>query len=278
MAVQVGPCDPWPVNLCCDLPDDLDPAIVTRWQAVASQTLWRMSGMRWGPCPVTVRPCRRSCLDDFPRSFQSGGSTGGWVPYIGTDGAWRNASVCGCSSSSCSCGELCEVKLAGPVYDVVSVDVDGTVLLPEAYRVDSPGLLVRTDGECWPTCQDMALPEGEPNTFTVTYRWGLPLDEAAIAAVSDLTCELVKSCLPAGTCGPCRLPGNVTKLARQGTTTATRQGVTVTDYDPSLLFTQGRTGLLLVDLWLTTVNPYRLTSPSRAYSPDYKQPRVTTWP
>jgi hypothetical protein len=88
----------------------------------------------------------------------------------------------------------------------------------------------------------------------------------------------VKSCLPAGSCGPCRLPGNVTKLARQGSSTTTRQGVSVTDYDPSLLFAEGRTGLLLVDLWLTSVNPYRLTSPSRVYSPDYKQPRVTTWP
>lgn len=277
MPLQIGPCDPWPVALCCDLPDDLDPAILDRWQRVASQTLWRLSGMRWGPCPVTVRPCRRSCLDEFTSSFQAGVGLGPWVPYIGVDGAWRNASPCGCSSS-CSCGELCEVRLPGPVYDVVSVNVDGVDLVPEAYRVDAAGLLVRTDGECWPTCQDMAQPEGAPGTWTVTYRWGLPLDEAAIAAVSDLTCELVKSCLPPGTCGPCRLPGNVTKLARQGSNIVTRQGVSITDFDPSVVFAEGRTGLLLTDMWLATVNPDRLTSPSRVYSPDYTPPRVTTWP
>ncbi|MEC3994985.1 hypothetical protein VSR01_16190 [Actinacidiphila sp. DG2A-62] len=277
MPLQIGPCDPWPVELCCDLPDDLDPAVLGRWQRIASITLWRLSGMRWGPCPVTVRPCRRACLDAAPISFQAGAGAGPWVPYIGVDGMWRNASPCACRSS-CSCGELCEVKLPGPVYDVLSVAVDGEDLVPEAYRVDAPGLLVRTDGECWPTCQDMAASEGAPGTFTVTYRWGLPLDAAAIAAVSDLTCELVKTCLPAGSCGPCRLPGNVTKLARQGSTVTTRQGVTVSDFDPTVVFASGRTGVPLVDLWLTTVNPHGLASPSRVYSPDYKRPRVTTWP
>lgn len=129
-----------------------------------------------------------------------------------------------------------------------------------------------------PTCSDdFTSPTGQ-GTFTVAYRWGLPLGKAAIAAVSELTCELVKACLPVGTCGPCRLPGNVTKPARHGSTTTTRQSVTVSDFDPTVVFDQGRTGLPLVDLWLTTVNPSRLASPSRVYSPDYKRPRATTWP
>ncbi|MFH8577115.1 hypothetical protein [Streptomyces zaomyceticus] len=273
MPLQVGPCDPWEVELCCTLPEDLDEAVIDRWTRVASQTLWRLSGMRWGPCPVTVRPCRRACLDSAPISFQAGAGTGPWVPYIGTDGAWRNASVCGCGSSSdCSCGELCEVKLPGPVYDVVSVNVDGVDLVPEAYRVDAPGLLVRTDGECWPECQDLAAPEGAPGTWTVTYRWGLPLDEAAIAAVSELTCQLILACLPPGTkgCGECRLPGNVTRVVRRG--------VEIEMADPTVIFAEGRTGLPLVDLWLKTINPHGLASPSRVYSPDYRRPRVTTWP
>ncbi|MGD9485752.1 ParB/Srx family N-terminal domain-containing protein [Streptomyces sp. TRM70308] len=129
-----------------------------------------------------------------------------------------------------------------------------------------------TDGECWPTCQDMAEPEGAPGTWTVTYRWGLPLDEAAIAAVSELTCQLILACLPPGTkgCGECRLPGNVTRVVRRG--------VEIEMADPTLIFGEGRTGLPLVDLWLSTVNPHRLASPSRVFSPDLKRPRVTTWP
>ncbi|MFI7467418.1 hypothetical protein [Nonomuraea sp. NPDC049646] len=269
MPLQIGPCEPWPVDLCCKLPDDLDPAVIDRWQRVASQILWRMSGMRWGPCPVTVRPCRRACLESFPLTVWWG-TAGPWVPYIGADGLWRNASVCGCSSG-CSCGELCEVYLPGPVYDVTEVTVDGQELVPEAYRVDAAGRLVRTDGECWPRCQDMAAPCGEPGTLYVTYRWGLPLDESAIAAVSELTCELIKACPEvAGACGTCRLPGNVTKLVRQG--------VQVEMADPTTVFAEGRTNLPLVDLWLHAVNPYRLNSPSRVLSPDFRRPRTTTWP
>lgn len=266
MPLQTGPCDPWPIDPCCELPED--EATVARWQAVASQILWMLSGRRWGPCPVTVRPCRRACLSDTgPVSFQTGAGTGGWIPYIGVDGAWRNASVCGCTSD-CSCGELCEVKLPGPVYDVLGVNVDGEDLVPEAYRVDAPGLLVRTDGECWPTCQDMAEPEGAPGTFTVTYRWGLPLDAAAIAAVSELTCHLIKGC-GGGKCG-CKATRTVTRVSRQG--------IDLEMPDPTAIYRDGRTGLPLVDLWLAAVNPYRMASPGRVYSSDYKRPRVTTWP
>ncbi|WP_329368705.1 hypothetical protein OG896_24490 [Streptomyces sp. NBC_00669] len=274
-------CDPWPLDLgCCDLPEDLDPAVLKRWQRIASETLWRLSGRRWGPsCPVTVRPCGRSCIGSLlPLGSAGGMQSGGWVPYIGADGQWRNASVgCGCRTS-CSCSELCEARLDGPVYDIVEVLVDGEALVPEAYRVDVPNLLVRTDGECWPACQDMAAPCGAEGTVCVTYRTGLRLDASATAAVSELTCELVKACLPAGSCGPCRLPGNVTRLARQGVSTTTRQGVTVDSFDPTMVFAAGRTGLPTVDLWLTTVNPDGLPSASRVVSPDYRRPRMMQWP
>ncbi|BBA98365.1 hypothetical protein RVR_4518 [Actinacidiphila reveromycinica] len=268
MPLSTGPCEAWPTNLCCEIADGMAEEDVERWTLVASQILWGLSGRRLGPCPVAVRPCRRACLDAAPVSFQAGYSGGPWIPYIDTGGVWRNASVCGCKSD-CSCGELCEVRLEGPVYDIVSVDVDGEVLVQEAYRVDSAGLLVRTDGECWPTCQDMAAPPGEPGTFTVEYRIGLPLDEAAVAAVSELTCHLLKGCAPSGSCG-CKANRNLTRMVRQG--------VEMELPDPSLIYAEGRTGLPLVDLWLSVVNPYRLDSPSRVYSPDYKRPRMTTWP
>ncbi|GAA3786672.1 hypothetical protein GCM10022226_00990 [Sphaerisporangium flaviroseum] len=72
-----------------------------------------------------------------------------------------------------------------------------------------PGLLTRVDGGCWPDCSDMTAPCGEAGAFCVTYRTGLVLDEDAIAAVSELTCQLVLACLPPGTkgCDTCRLPG-----------------------------------------------------------------------
>lgn len=267
MPLQTGPCAAWPVDLlCCDLPEDTSQETIDRWALVATHVLWALSGRRIGPCPVTVRPCRRACLDAWPGPVQWSGSP--WVPYLGRDGQWRNASVCGCVSD-CSCGELCEVKLAVPVASVTEVTVDGEVLPPEAYRVDNDGLLVRTDGGCWPDCQDMAAPAGTDGTFAVTYQWGLPVDAAAVAAVSDLTCHLIKGCSGSGACG-CKANRNMTRLSRQG--------VDFEFADPTAIYAEGRTGLMLVDLWLTTVNPHRLTSPSRVYSPDYKPARVTTWP
>lgn len=264
-----APCDPWPIDpACCDLPDDVDPAVVERWQQVATNILWALSGRRWGPsCPITVRPCRRKCMDAYPLTVRWG-TVGPWIPYLGSDGQWRNASVCGCRSD-CSCGELCEVRLEGPVHDIIDVTVDGEPLVPEAYRVDSANLLVRTDGECWPQCQDMAAPCDAPGTFCVTYRVGLPLDEAAIAAVSELTCHYVKGC-GGNSCGCGVNRRNVTRLQRQG--------VELEMADPTLLYSEMRTGLPLVDAWLVAVNPHRQTSPSRVYSPDFKRPRRTTWP
>ncbi|WP_030236759.1 hypothetical protein [Streptomyces sp. NRRL S-350] len=266
--LQPDVCSPWPVKLCCDT-EGVEQADIDRWTAVASQILFRLSGRRWGPsCPYTVRPCRRSCLDDYPLTVGwSRGIVGTpWIPYIGTDGAWRNASVCGCSTD-CSCGELCELYLPGPVYDIVSVQ-DGTVALePEAYRVDNGSLLVRTDGACWDGCYDLAAPCGTEGTLCVTYRVGLPLDESAIAAVSELTCHLLKGCGGKGSCG-CRANQNVTRMVRQG--------VEIEKADPTLIYSEGRTGLAVVDMWLAAVNPYRLTSPSRVYSPDFKRPRLTT--
>ncbi|MGW4731840.1 hypothetical protein ACWEQC_22200 [Streptomyces shenzhenensis] len=271
MTLQVGPCEPWPVDLCCDV-DDHDPADVERWTRVASTILWHLSGMRYGPCPVTVRPCSRSCLETTgPISFQAvtGASTGGWVPYIGADGVWRNASLCGCKSS-CSCGELSELYLPGPVYDVVEVNDGGTILTPGLeYRVDAPGRLVRLGGQHWPTCQEMAEPPGAPGTLTVTYRWGLPLDDAATAAVSELVCHLLKGCGGGGSCG-CKANRNVTRVLRQG--------VEMDRQDVTLLYAEGLTGLPLVDMWVMAVNPYKLRSPSRVFSPDFQRPRVTTWP
>lgn len=262
-------CDPWPVALCCPV-EGVAEADIARWQMVASQILFRLSGRRWGPsCPLTVRPCGKSCFESFiDRGITGYPSTGGWVPYIGIDGQWRNASVCGCSSG-CSCTELCELRLDGPVYDIVSVQAGEVTLPPEAYRVDAGNVLVRTDGECWEACQDMAAPIGTEGTAAVTYRVGLALDESAIAAVSELTCHLLKGCNPGGGCG-CRANANVTRL--------TRQGVQQDMADPTLIYAEGRTGLPLTDLWLSTVNPYRLSQPARVYSPDYRRPRQTVWP
>lgn len=269
MTIATGPCESWAFTAdCCTLPEGTTQAVIDKWRAVATKILWQLSGMRWGPsCPITVRPCRRSCVDELPLLY--GRYLGApWIPYIGTDGAWRNASLCGCTGS-CSCGELCEIYLPGPVFDIVSVR-DGTVTLPAtAYRVDNGNSLVRLDGACWQRCYDLAAPPGTEGTLTVTYRTGLPLDAAALAAFSALVCHYIGQC--ATGCG-CAL------AASRSVSRVSRQGVDMEFADAAVLLDGGRTGIPLTDAWLAAVNPYRLTGPSTVRSPDVRAPRVTTWP
>jgi hypothetical protein len=264
-------CDPWgPLDRTCwNIPEDYPEEQVTHWARVASALLRRLSGGVFGPsCPVTVRPCRARCGDGWQWSLFAPGAYLGapWIPYIGVDGLWRNASPCGCKAD-CSCSELCEILLPGPVFDIVSVQ-DGAVLLPAiAYRVDNASRLVRTDGNCWLDCQDMAAAPGSVNTLTVTYRLGLPLDDLALAAVSALTEHYIRGCSGCG-CGISN-SRNVTRVQRQG--------VTMEYPDPADL-AGGRTGLELVDAFLAAVNPLGLNAPLRVMSPDFRPPRSTTWP
>lgn len=266
-----GPCAPWPLATYCTsmIPQGVDANLLAEQQLVATQTLWALSGRRWGPCPVTVRPCRKVDAESLlmARSFQgfgSGSFGSGWIPYI-FDGVWRNAAICGCSGS-CSCTELCEVLLPGPVHDIVEVKIDGAVIDPNDYRLDSPGnKLVRQGTDCWPRCQSLNLPADQVGTFSVEYNIGLPLNEAAKAAVTELTAELVKGCMGAD----CKLPRRVTQISRAG--------VVAQFIDPMHFLKDGRTGLYLVDLWLQSVNPKSMDSPSRVMSPDHRPPRMTTW-
>lgn len=264
-----SPCEPWPLDLsCCSgLPDDVDPALVEKWARVATKILFALSGRRWGPsCPIPVRPCARSCLERAGLIARWGTVGSRWVPYIGPGGRWFNASVCACDTD-CSCTDLCEVWLEGPVYDVVDVWLDGETLPESAYRLDYTDrgtMLVRTDGGCWPECSDMQAACDQLGSFCVEYRTGLELDEDAIAAVSELACEFVKACVPG--CD-CRLPGKLKRVIRQG--------VVVEMADPTTIFAEGRTGLPLADLWLSAVNPNRLPQPPRVLSTNLRRPRVT---
>lgn len=255
-----APCEPWPIDTSCwDLPEGGDhSALIEKWQAVASALLWRLSGRRWGTCVITVRPCRADCGD----------SVGGGVqPYV-YRGRWYNSRGCGCTSDACSCGAICEVRLPGPVSGIESVQVDGAVLEPEAYRVDNGDRLVRQDGGCWPDCQDMAAPDGEVGTFSVTYLRGIDLDESAIQAVSAYTYEFVKACKPE--CGDCELPKRVTQVVRQN--------VAAQFIDPQTYLQNGLTGLEYIDQWIRSVNPNALPQAPRVLSPDYQpEPRRTTW-
>lgn len=274
MATPVAVCDPWPVDFtnCHAVPDTLTPEQQDRYVLAASQYLWMMTGRRIGPsCPVVVRPCRKKCADGFLDRFLYHGqryrSTAGWVPYM-FNGQMRNATLCGCVQD-CHCGpEMCQVRLRGPVYDITAVDVGGTVLDPGTYHVYDGEWLTRinpsplpddTAANCFPSCQDLTAAPGSPDTFTVTYRTGLEVPALGVLAVSSLAAHMMADC---GGCGDC---GEGT---RQNLSRLSRQGVELEFADAQQVFTDGRTGIEIVDQFIRAVNPYGLADAPRVLSPD----------
>jgi hypothetical protein len=206
----------------------------------AETILWAATGRHYGACEVVARPCGndRRC-----------GSCGAWSwfdgwmrPYI-LDGQWRNC-LCDCA---CDCRPSCEVKLPGPVANVSQVMIDGVILAPSAWRVDDFQWLVRTDGECWPRCQDYNVDVPAVGTFQVTYTRGDAVPPALLTAKGTLACEFAKACKADKSC---RLPGRLQTL--------TRQGVTASFVDVDTLLKRGLTGLPEVDAVIVALNPYAL--------------------
>lgn len=276
MPLASGLCslDGWTLDRSCmDIPDTTPEEVIDRWHAVAAEFLFAMTGNRFGPsCPVTVRPCRKQCAEAYGQSlFQGIGlmRTGPFIPYMAA-GRMYNASLCGCASQ-CHCGpELCEVYLPGPVYDIVSVDIGGEVVDETTYGILDGRYLVRSSatpgdaagGTCWPGCQDMSLPPGQPGTFTVTYRTGLPLPALGVAALSALTAHYIRGCNGCG-CGVAS-NRNVSRLSRQG--------VELEFGDASAVLEPGRTGIDIVDQFIHAVNPNGLPRQLRVASPDSPRP------
>ena len=250
------PC--WPVDLsCCPDWDARAPEVQDRAVALATSSLRALTAYRVGGCPITVRPCRQRCMSS-PYWFWSEGR---FVPIIGMTGQWINM-ACGCTGD-CECSSVCEVVLPGVITKIEEVRQDGVIVDPTAYRVDDGRNLVRTDGECWPICQDMSADITEPGTFAVTYMSAYPVDGLGAYAAGILACEFAKACAGA----KCRLPAGVTSITRQGVSYTIASGA----------FPDGMTGIREVDAWISIYNPQRRTQQSTVWSPDLTRPRVTTW-
>lgn len=256
-----GPCSTWPVQLICDLP--VESAAITGYAiSMATDLLWSMTGMRFGLCDVTLRPCRRDCFNPWPDDWMLWPYTGSFPQPALIAGQWFNLTCGGCPGT-CSCSSISEFVLPSPVHQIIDITIDGTPLVSGAYRVDNNRLVVRQDGGVWPSCNDLSLPDGATGTWTVTATFGEVIPDGAALAMGELVCEIVR----AATGGDCKLPAGVTQLIRQG--------VTIQYPDVGELFRQGRTGLYLVDLFINTWNPYGLRQKSRTYNVDRPTARRT---
>lgn len=261
-AAHLGPCEVW-----CDGQDvqrvcSADPGTVgpTRFDTAAweaSAALYEISGRRFpGLCSRTVRPC--------------GEARGCWLgaPYALARAGWNwNGHYWGDEESSemCGCSPLSTVKLAGyPVQEIVSVKIDGAVVDPSTYRLDYRRDLVRMDDpgppvetRAWPSCQNLALADTEPGTFSVTYRWGEVVPQLGIDAAASLACELLRS-FDGQTCS---LPAGTTRVTREGVTV--ERELLTNWFDPSKA-----TGIPAVDLFLRAYWPTRSQRQSAVWSPD----------
>lgn len=256
---MAAPCnwdiDPEALGVCADwatLPEPRKEAAL----ALATTYLWAATGRQYGVCPVSVRPSQNSRGEIAYREYAvSTGQDGLGVPggpfLFG--GRWFNA---GCASACCG-NSACAIVLRGPVASIEEVTVGEEVVPASAYRVDlttGAYLLVRIDGECWPSCQTMSAEEGEEGSFVVTYGLGQPLPIALQVAAAMLACEYSKAL--AG--GPCKLPSKMTRLSRQG--------VEVELEAPDA--TGESTGIREVDQLIGMLNPSRRTSPPMVLSLD----------
>jgi hypothetical protein len=230
---------------------------------LAWTTLQSLTAYQLAICPVVVRPCKQSCAYGnylIAPVVTYGPELAPFWPNV-RNGQWTNV-WCG-HRYSCECTEIQQVTLPGPVGEIVEVVIDGVVLDPGAYRVDSGNRLVRQDGLAWPVCQDFNAPAGEVGTWTVEYYHGATSDMLVRYAAGILANEYLTSMFG----GECRLPQGVTQVVRQGITFEVQQD----------MFENGLTTIPEVDAVTARFNPFRNKMPAAIFNPDLKPGRVTTW-
>lgn len=255
---MAAPCDwdvdPAALGVCADWADRPE-AIRESALHLATLYLWAATGRRFGPCPITVRPSQTNRTEVAYQAFAVAPGLGGLGqpggPFL-FSGRWFNS---GCASACCG-NQACAVVLRGPVASVDEVLVGDEVIPASAYRVDVTGgvyLLVRVDGECWPTCQNFTADQGEEGAFSVEYQIGQPLPLALQVAAAMLACEYTTAL----TGGACKLPAKMTRLSRQG--------VEVELESPEA---GDSTGIRQVDMVVAALNPGGRQRPPVLLSPD----------
>lgn len=255
---RTSTCTPWAtVDDLCDpclsnydtIPSDL----LDHQLQVASDLLFMLSGKQFpGLCEMTVRPCaQKSYYDAW--AYRSSGYWG--YPSFG----------CGCSVGRCGCPKPSQITLGvQPIVSIKEVKVDGDVLDSSLYRIDDFRYLVRLrdpDGSyaTWPCCQDILLPDTEPDTFSVTFIYGRTPPLAGIHAAAILACEFALACSPVDGV-ECRLPKRVQSLSRQG--------VNMVLLDPMEFLAAGKLGIHEVDSFISAWNPHGLKRASGVYNVD----------
>lgn len=251
-------CDAWLIDRSClpDLPTlpgspsdeqqaayDLALARRNAAEDLAVAVLYALSGRQFSVCEVTVRPC--------PAGFGQPGCEWGHQYYLSLDHVSWMGVGCGCPSR-CAHSWPSTVHLPGPVNpptddNPIVVTIAGDELDADEFTLEGDVLYRRT-GAAWPG-QNLARPLGDPGTWSVTYRRGIPPPAGVDQLVGLLAKELLLACDDPDSC---RLPRTVVATTRRGVSHS---------FDPSKMYAARKTGLPEVDLWLAAVNPHGLARP-----------------
>lgn len=181
------------------------------------------------------------------------GFTGRQWPGVGTEILFPPSNWCGE-------GPPWKLELPwAPIVAVTAVTIDGAVVDPAGYRLDSERFLVRLrdpdTGErtFWPVYQDETARPGDQWTWSTEFTHGLMPAIGGVRSSVSLAAELAKAWTPSAA-DTCRLPKGIVQSLN-------RQGVAVALSDPTSVFSEGRTGLRDVDLWIGSIRTGQRTRP-----------------
>ena len=277
----LGPCRTWIAGedlvALCGANADTDAQLLDAIAVSVSMLAYEASGRQFsGLCEQTVRPCADPQCGGWPYNWGAGiypwwgysyGAGWGWYGVPMGLGGRQFGPQCGCQP-------LSRVKLAGyPVREIVEVKINGDVLpvtydsgAPQ-YRLDGWTWLTRMDDPSvaptrahWPGCQDAALNDDQPGTFSVTYQFGVDPPPLGILACEQLACEF----FAAWSQSTCKLPERVVKLVRQGVSEDLIVPLAAQLRD-------GGTGIIAWDAFMLAYNPDGLRRRPAVYSPDTSQ-------
>lgn len=217
-------CEPWPLDPAC-LPEDwpTDPAAVDRIVGMATRIARAYSADAVGRCRYTVRPCKPPCDDPC-------------------DGP-------------CSCGRVCQIDLGRrDITCVEAIYTDGDRLPATAWRLYNRGIVILTEGRCWPRCQRLDRDLSQPGTWGIRYVVGDAPDDLAVAAMTAIAVEIASWC--GRDCGTPRR--DLTSLAVDGASYQFDTDAARREF----------ASLPQVAAWMDVVNPYRARRRLLVVDPD----------
>lgn len=221
---------------------------------VASAWLWRATGRQFsGQCTEHVRPVPRCGWNVYmPGYYRRAGTSSLYDWFDSRTGNF------GPANWGRRGEDVSEVTLGFyPVHEVTQVKIDGMVLSPSAYRIDDARFLVRTDGDSWPSTNELWREDTEPNTWSVDLIHGDDPPADGVLAAEILACEIVKASTGSD---ECRLP--------RGLQTLSRQGVSLVMVDPTRMMEAGIFGIFEVDNFVRSTNPSGLKQRSTVINVD----------